>query len=114
MARSQLQADDAYQQKRGRQHAPDIGGIPKPQDAHHERAQSADARPHGISRAYGDVPLRQPQQEAAQSHAEHGERNAGGKPAAPRTGGLGKLETQRPSDLAETSQHQINPGHILK
>ena len=29
-------------------------------------------------------------------------------------GRLGKFETQRPSDLAETGQHQINPGHILK
>lgn len=88
MARSQLQADDTYQQERGRQHAPDIGGIPKPQDAHHERAQRAYARPHRISRAYGNVPLRQPQQEAAQSHAEHGERNAGGKPAGTRAGRL--------------------------
>jgi len=88
MSGGQLQPDDADQQEGSRQHAPDIGGIPEPQDAHHERAQSADARPYGISRTYGNVPLRQPQQEAAQSHAEHGERNAGGKPAGTRAGRL--------------------------
>lgn len=111
MAGRHFQPDDADQQEGGRQHAPDVRGIPEPDDAHHEGAQRADARPHGIRGAYGNIPLGQPQQKAAQGHAQDGKGYAGGKPAGTRAGRLGKLEPQRPSDLAETGQHQINPGH---
>lgn len=111
MAGRHFQPDDADQQEGGRQHAPDVRGIPEPDDAHHEGAQRADARPYGISGAYGNIPLGQPQQKAAQGHVQYGKGDAGGKPAGTRAGRLGKLEPQRPSDLAETGQHQINPGH---
>jgi len=88
MPGGQLQPDNAYQQEGGRQHAPDIGGIPEPQDAHQKRSQRADARPHRISGADGNAALGQPQKKTAQGHAEHGERNAGGKPAGTRAGRL--------------------------
>lgn len=114
MPGGQLQPDDADEQKSGCQHAPDIGGIPEPQDTRQKRAQRTNARPHRISGADGNASLGQPQEKAAQGHAEYGKGNAGGKSARTRAGRLGKLEAQRPSDLTETGQHQINPGHILK
>jgi len=114
MPGGQLQPDNAYQQEGCRQHAPDIGRIPEPQNTNQERAQRANAGPYRISGADGDVPLGKPQKKTAQNHAENGAGDTGGEFAGPSAGRLRKFETQRPSDLAETGQHQINPGHISK
>ena len=93
---------------------PTATSLTKPQNTNQERAQRANAGPHRISGADGDVPLGKPQKKTAQNHAENGAGDAGGEFAGPCAGRLRKFETQRPSDLAETGQHQINPGHILK
>ena len=78
MPGGQLQPDNAYQQEGCRQHAPDIGRIPEPQNTNQERAQRANAGPHRISGADGDVPLGKPQKKTAQNHAENGAGDAGG------------------------------------
>lgn len=69
--------------------------------------------PHKRCR-WGCSALGKPQKKTAQNHAENGAGDTGGEFAGPCARRLRKFETQRPSDLAETGQHQINPGHILK
>lgn len=82
-------------------------GIAEIGDADHERSRRADASPNRVGRANGNIALRQPQEGTAHGHA-------GGRHREPEDMGawhLGNLQTDRPPDLEETCQYEIDPAH---
>src|SRR5882757_6366407 len=68
-----LEADDAGNDQANRYDAHGRCRIAKGQDADHEGADRADARPHGVGRAHGDMALRPQKQRAAGHHGDDGE-----------------------------------------
>ena len=62
-----------------------------------------DAGPDRIGRSDGNVPLRQPQEKSAQSHAYYRHDDKG----EPVRRGLRQFETQWPTDLQYTSEQKI-------
>src|SRR5215475_3264625 len=82
---------DRHQAQRGR-------GIPERQDADDECADRADASPYRIGSTHGNETL------CPQKQCPHHGRGSLVGPA--------KLEAQRPADLADPRQSQIEPRHL--
>src|SRR5215510_3867986 len=105
----QLETDDPGHDQGDRRHAQRGRGIPERQDADDECADRADASPYRIGSTHGNEALCPQKQRPARRHGDDGEDDP------PRPGSLvgpAKLEAQRPADLADTRQNQIEPRHL--
>ncbi|KAH0426944.1 hypothetical protein KCU90_g7386, partial [Aureobasidium melanogenum] len=106
MPRRQLQPDQADHDQRRARHPRDRQSLAHHDDAEDERADRADACPHGVGRAERQLTHRHGKQNET---AERGHDRKYGRPQPGKA--FGGFKTGRPGNLEQTGNQQKNPGH---